>query len=64
MEEVDKYSSDNQVVALYSKYTREELEHNTLLIEGMEEAREQGLKQGIKEGIEQYLQIRKDLEID
>jgi len=52
VEEVDKYSSDNQVVALYSKYTREELEHNTLLIEGMEEAREKGLKEGFEEGFE------------
>jgi len=45
VEEVDKYSSSNQVVALYSKYTREELEHNTLLIE----AREEGIEQGVKE---------------
>jgi len=46
VEEVDKYSSSNQVVALYSKYTREELEHNTLLIE----AREEGIEHGMKEG--------------
>lgn len=56
IDEVDKYSSDNQVVALYSKYTREELEHNTLLIEGMEEAKEQGFMQGIEQGIKQGIE--------
>lgn len=53
VEEVDRYSSNNQVVALYSKYTREELERNTLLIEGMEEAREKGLREGRQKGREE-----------
>ena len=59
VEEVDKYSSDNQVVALYSKYTREELERNTLLIEAKEEAEREGMEKGIKEGIKEGIQSEK-----
>jgi len=60
VEEVDKYSSSNQVVALYSKYTREELEHNTLLIEAREEGIEQGMKEGEKRGIERGIKEGKE----
>ncbi len=52
IEEVDKYSTDDEVVALYSAYTRQELEYNTF----MEDAKEEGLKRGIEEGIEQGIQ--------
>ena len=45
-EEVNKYSRDDEVIALYSKYTRQELEHNTF----MEDAREEGLRKGLEEG--------------
>ena len=45
IEEVNKYSSDEEVAVLYSAYTKEELERNTLRIE----AREEGLKEGLKE---------------
>lgn len=61
VEEVDKYSSNNQVIALYSKYTREELEHNTLLIEAREEAIKQGIKQGKKENSIEIAKALKEL---
>lgn len=53
VEEVDKYSSSNQVVALYSKYTKEELERNTLLIEATEEATREGLEAGMRRGLKE-----------
>ena len=37
-----KYSSDEDVVALYFEKSREELEYNTLI----EEAKQNGIKQG------------------
>ena len=49
-EEVEKYSRDDEVIALYSAYSREELERNTLLKEGKEEARKEGLAEGRAEG--------------
>ena len=52
--EVDKYSSDDEVIALYSAYSRDELEWNTLKIE----AREEGLKEGSKQ---EKLEIAKKL---
>lgn len=36
VDEVNKYSSDDEVIALYSAYTREELERNTLILEAEE----------------------------
>ena len=52
-EEVSKYSSDDEVIALYSAYSREELERNTLIKEAKEEATKQGLEQGLKQGLTQ-----------
>ncbi len=49
IEEVDKYSTDEEVVALYSAYTRQELEYNTFV----EDAKEEGIQQGIQQGVEQ-----------
>ena len=49
IDEVNKYSSDEEAVVLYSAYTKEELEKNTLL----EEAEELGLKRGMEEGLKQ-----------
>ena len=54
IEEVNKYSSDEEVIALYSAYTKDELEHNTQLIE----AREAGINEGIKK---RNLEIAKNL---
>ncbi len=48
VEEVDKYSRDDEVVALYSAYSREELERNTVLNEERQEARREGHEEGIK----------------
>ncbi|MDO4975140.1 MAG: hypothetical protein Q4E61_02335 [Alphaproteobacteria bacterium] len=42
IDEVDKYSRDDEVIALYSAYSREELEKNTLL----KEAKEDGIALG------------------
>lgn len=65
--QVNQYSSDNQVIALYSKYTREELERNTLLIEAREEAREEEIKEEIKseklevaKGLKEYDTLSED----
>ncbi len=49
-EEVLKYSRDEEVVAIYSDYTKEELERNTILIEETEEARKQGYLEGHEQG--------------
>ena len=56
IEEVDKYSSDDEVIALYSAYSREELERNTLIEEAKKEATKQGLEQGLKQGLKQGLE--------
>lgn len=61
VDEVEKYSTDDEVVALYSAYTREELERNTVLederkearLEGLKEGKEEGLKEGLTEGMQQ-----------
>jgi predicted transposase/invertase (TIGR01784 family) len=47
--EVDKYSTDEEVVYLYTKLSKQELEHNTL----MDNAKKRGLKEGIEQGIKQ-----------
>ena len=49
--EVNKYVSDEPAVVLYSAYTREELERNSLLHDEKKIAREEGLKEGREEGI-------------
>ena len=62
--DVDKYSQDDEVIALYSAYSKQELEHNTILLEKLEEATkkateeglEKGMKEGLKQGIEQGLE--------
>ena len=62
IDEVDKYSKDDEVIALYSAYSREELERNTLLKEGKEKARKEGLAEGRAEGIaEANLEIAKKM---
>ena len=58
--EVEKYSTDEEVVALYSAYTREELERNTVLEDERKEAREEGLKEGIQEGIKEGIKEGKE----
>ena len=54
IEEVKRCSEDREFIELYSMYSKEELERNTILEDEKEEAREIGreigLKQGLKEG--------------
>lgn len=45
VDKVKQYSEDNEVVALYSAYTKEELERNTLI----EDAEKKGLSRGMKQ---------------
>ena len=49
VDEMNKLSSNEKVIALYSAYSREELERNTLIIE----AEEKGIEKGIEQGLEQ-----------
>jgi predicted transposase/invertase (TIGR01784 family) len=56
--EVDKYSTDEEVVYLYTKLSKQELEHNTL----MDNAKKRGLKEGIEQGIKQRnIEIAKNM---
>ncbi len=57
-EEVLRYSQDEEVVAIYSDYTKEELERNTILLEETEEARRKGLEEGLQQGMQ-----KKNIEI-
>ena len=50
VDEMNKLSSNEKVIALYSAYSREELERNTLIIEAEEKGIEQGIEQGIEKG--------------
>ena len=69
IDEVDKYSRDDEVIALYSAYSREELERNTLLREAKEEGlrlaameMEKGRAEGILQGAKQKsIEIAKNL---
>lgn len=61
-EKVEKYSRDEDVVALYSAYTREELERNTMLEDAIEVGLKRGRETGIEEGIKQSkMEITKNL---
>ena len=59
VDEVEKYTDDDEVYVLYSNYTREELEKNTLL-DDVRRAKEE-LKQAKKEAKEQKFEIVKNL---
>ena len=43
-EKTNKMSDDEEVYALYSAYTKEELEKNTLILEAEQRGHEQGIK--------------------
>ena len=49
IDEVNKYSRDEEVIQIYTKLSKQEMERNTFI----EEARSEGLKRGIEEGIQQ-----------
>ena len=52
IDEVNKYSRDEEVIQIYTKLSKQEMERNTFI----EEARSEGLKRGIEEGIQQGIQ--------
>lgn len=54
--EVNKYSNDEEVFALYSAYTRQELEYNTFMADAKEKGIKKGLKKGLKQGLKQGIQ--------
>ncbi len=61
VEEIEKRSRDKDIVELYTDYSREEMERNTLIIE----AREDGLEQGINQGeLKKANEIAKNLKTD
>ena len=57
MSNMSMLSEENEMVRLYTKLSRREMEYNTLIVEatekGLKEGRQKGLEQGIKQGIEQ-----------
>ena len=55
VDEMNKLSSNEKVIALYSAYSREELERNTLIIEAEEKGIEKGIEKGRQEGINQAI---------
>ena len=61
VDEMNKLSSNEKVIALYSAYSREELERNTLIIEAEEKGIEQGRQEGINQAIRQMYQNKMDI---
>lgn len=61
-EEVKRYSQDKEVIQLYSKYTKEELERNTLIHDAKQDGIEEGIKQGIEQGLQQGVE-QKSIEV-
>lgn len=60
--EVNKYSEDNETIALYTELSRTELEQNTFIDTARKEGIEQGLEQGKEIGINQRnIEIAKNL---
>ena len=58
-EEVMKYSQDEEVIALYSAYTKEELERNTLI----NDAKKEGLKEGKIAIVQNMLKKNMDISV-
>ena len=60
MSNMSMLSEENEMVRLYTKLSRREMEYNTLIVEatekGLKEGRQKGLEQGIKEGLEQGIE--------
>ena len=56
IEEVEGISSDDEVIALYSAYTQDELERNSIMYEETEKAREKGLREGREKGLEEGIE--------
>ena len=58
-EKTSKMSDDEEVYALYSAYTKEELEKNTLIEEAEQRSVEKGFEKGTKEGTQQGIKNEK-----
>ena len=56
-EKVEQYSQDEEVIEMYSEYSRAELETESVL----EEAKEQAMKQGREEGREEGIQKNREV---
>ncbi len=60
LDEIDKYSEDEEYIGLYNISSKQECARNSILHEAKEEAakegREEGFKEGIEHGIEQGIQ--------
>ena len=52
-EKIEQYSRDEEVIEMYTEYTREELERESVLEETLEKGIKQGMEQGMEKGIEQ-----------
>ena len=55
-EKVEQYSQDEEVIEMYSEYSRAELETESVLEEAKEKAEARGLEKGRKEGIKQGIE--------
>ena len=57
MSNMSMLSEENEMVRLYTKLSRREMEYNTLIVEatekGLKEGRQKGLEQGIEQGIKE-----------
>lgn len=56
VDEVNRYSADEEVIQIYTKLSKQEMEWNTYREEAEEAGREKGFKQGIKQGIERGIE--------
>ena len=56
--QVEEYSNDEEVVTLYSKYTRQELERNTLIHDALVKGRNEGIEEG---SLNKSIEIAKNL---
>ena len=62
-EKVEQYSQDEEVIEMYSEYSRAELETESVLEEAKEQAMKQGREEGREEGIQKNREVaRKMLE--
>ena len=66
VDEVNKYSNDFETIALYSAYSKEDLENNTLLIYTRREAEQKGIKQGKEQSKMEIAKnmLKKDMSIN
>ena len=53
MSNMSMLSEENEMVRLYTKLSRREMEYNTLIVEATEKGLKEGLQKGIEQGIEQ-----------